>query len=80
MSEKIRCWGGPSNFVEYHDREWGRPVHDDGKLFEILTLESMMEAGLSWITVLNKCEAFLTAFNSFDPKRISSGTARKSTR
>ena len=70
MSENIRCWGGPPNFVEYHDREWGRPVHDDNKLFEMLTLESM-QAGLSWITVLNKREAFRAAFDGFTPKKIA---------
>jgi DNA-3-methyladenine glycosylase I len=70
MSEKIRCWEGPSIFVDYHDNEWGRPVHDDGKLFEMLTLESM-QAGLSWITVLNKREAFREAFDGFDPNKVA---------
>jgi len=70
MDEKIRCWDGPPLFVEYHDKEWGRPVHDDTKLFEMLTLESM-QAGLSWITVLNKREAFREAFDGFDPKKVA---------
>jgi len=70
MSEKIRCWDGPPNFVEYHDHEWGRPVHNDIKLFEMLTLEGM-QAGLSWITVLNKREAFREAFDGFDPKKVA---------
>ena len=65
MDDKLRCWGGPEIFIKYHDEEWGRPVHDDKKLYEMLTLESM-QAGLSWITVLNKREAFLEAFSGFD--------------
>lgn len=70
MSEKIRCFGNTPIYVDYHDNEWGRPVHDDGKLFEMLTLESM-QAGLSWITVLNKREAFREAFDGFDPNKVA---------
>jgi DNA-3-methyladenine glycosylase I len=70
MSEKVRCWDGPPIFVDYHDNEWGRPVHDDGKLFEMLTLECM-QAGLSWLTVLNKREAFREAFDGFDPIKVA---------
>jgi len=70
MDYRIRCWDGSPIFVEYHDNEWGRPVHDDIKLFEMLTLESM-QAGLSWITVLNKREAFREAFDGFDFNRIA---------
>ena len=70
MDEKIRCWGGPPNFIDYHDKEWGRPVHDDCKLFEMLTLEGM-QAGLSWQTVLNKREAFRVALDGFDPNKIA---------
>ena len=70
MSEKIRCFGDTPAYEEYHDNEWGRPVHDDGKLFEMLTLESM-QAGLSWITVLNKRENFREAFDGFDPRRVA---------
>ena len=70
MCEKIRCWDGPFLFVDYHDNEWGRPVHDDGKLFEMLILECM-QAGLSWITVLKKREAFREAFDGFDPVKIA---------
>ena len=53
--KKIRCsWAGDLPiYVEYHDQEWGRPVHEDNKLFEMLILEGM-QAGLSWITVLKK--------------------------
>ena len=70
MDEKIRCWDGPPIFIDYHDHEWGRPVHNDAKLFEMLTLESM-QSGLSWITVLNKREAFREAFDGFDPRKVS---------
>jgi len=70
MSEKTRCWDGPPIFINYHDNEWGRPVHDDCKLFEMLTLESM-QAGLSWITVLNKRAAFREAFDGFEPHKIA---------
>jgi len=71
MSEKIRCpWAGNTPiYLEYHDNEWGRPVYDDGRLFEMLILEGM-QAGLSWITVLNKREAFREAFDGFDPNQI----------
>ena len=70
MSKKIRCWEGPQNFIDYHDNEWGWPVHDDIKLFEMLTLESM-QAGLSWITVLNKRGAFREAFDGFDLNKVA---------
>ena len=65
---KIRCrWANPKNplYVQYHDKEWGVPVHDDHKLFEMLILESF-QAGLSWECVLNKREAFREAFDNFD--------------
>ena len=70
MDEKIRCFGNTPLYIEYHDKEWGRPVHDDNKLFEMLILEGM-QAGLSWITVLNKREAYRKAFDNFDPKKIA---------
>lgn len=64
-------WVGDTPLCKsYHDNEWGRPVHDDYKLFEMLTLESM-QAGLSWSTVLNKREAFREAFDGFDPQKIA---------
>ena len=64
MNEKIRCsWAGNTPLlIDYHDNEWGRPVHDDVKLFEMLILEGM-QAGLTWITVLNRREAFRQAFD-----------------
>ena len=72
MDEKIRCpWAGDTPiYVDYHDNEWGRAEHDDRKLFEMLTLESM-QAGLSWITVLKKREAFREAFDGFDPAKTA---------
>jgi DNA-3-methyladenine glycosylase I len=72
MNEKIRCaWAGNTPiYMDYHDNEWGRPVHDDVKLFEMLILEGM-QAGLTWITVLNKREAFREAFDRFDPNKVA---------
>ncbi|MDR2866320.1 MAG: DNA-3-methyladenine glycosylase I [Methanomassiliicoccaceae archaeon] len=74
---KFRCFGnGDELYEEYHDNEWGRPVHDDIKLFEMLTLEAM-QAGLSWITVLRKRETFRIAFDNFDPEKVSKYDQRK---
>lgn len=72
MCEKIRCsWAGDLPiYIDYHDNEWGRPVHDDNKLFEMLILEGM-QAGLNWITVLKKREAFRKAFDGFDPGKVA---------
>ncbi|MCL2829020.1 MAG: DNA-3-methyladenine glycosylase I [Oscillospiraceae bacterium] len=72
MSEKIRCaWAGDlSIYQDYHDNEWGRPVHDDHKLFELLILEGA-QAGLAWITVLKKRAAYREAFDGFDPKKVA---------
>jgi DNA-3-methyladenine glycosylase I len=56
--------------IEYHDQEWGVPLHDDQKLFEFLILEGM-QAGLSWMTILRKREKFRTAFDYFDPQMIA---------
>ena len=70
--ERIRCqWCGTEPlYVAYHDREWGVPVHDDGRLFEMLVLEGA-QAGLSWITILRKREAYRRAFAGFDPERVA---------
>lgn len=57
-------------YIDYHDNEWGRPVHDDNKLFEMLILEGM-QAGLSWITVLKKRETFRKVFDDFDPCKVA---------
>src|SRR3970282_2143923 len=68
-----RCdWGprGGDLMVAYHDEEWGVPVHDDRKQFEFLTLESA-QAGLSWLVVLRKREAFRRAFADFDPEKVA---------
>ncbi|MCL2642413.1 MAG: DNA-3-methyladenine glycosylase I [Candidatus Bathyarchaeota archaeon] len=65
------CWCGDIPiYVDYHDNEWGRPVHDDKKLFEMLTLEGA-QAGLSWLTILKKRENYRTAFDNFDPAKIA---------
>ena len=68
-----RCWWAETaddDYVRYHDEEWGRPVHDDRRLFEMLTLEGA-QAGLSWITILRKRENYIAAFDGFDVERIA---------
>jgi DNA-3-methyladenine glycosylase I len=67
-----RCrWGASTpDYVEYHDREWGRPVRDDNGLFEKITLEAF-QSGLSWLTILRKREAFRAAFDRFDIERVA---------
>ena len=69
-----RCdWASLSNnqlMIQYHDEEWGVPVHDDRRLFEFLALEGA-QAGLTWQTVLNKRENYRKAFHGFDPTRIA---------
>lgn len=68
-----RCWWVNLKnplYVEYHDKEWGVPVHSDKKLFEMLLLE-FFQAGLSWECVLNKREGFREAFDGFDVEKIS---------
>ena len=70
--EPIRCgWCLSSDlYKKYHDEEWGKPVYDDATLFEFLILETF-QAGLSWITILNKRENFRKAFDDFDYKKIA---------
>lgn len=72
MSEKTRCeWASAyPEYVQYHDEEWGRPVHDDRKLFEMMLL-SCTQAGLSWITMLRKRENYRKAFDNFDVAKIA---------
>ena len=72
MKQICRCaWAGDDQiYIDYHDNEWGRPLHDDNKLFEMLILEGM-QAGLAWITVLKKREAFRVAFDNFDPQKVA---------
>jgi DNA-3-methyladenine glycosylase I len=70
---QLRCWwclGGPE-YIEYHDREWGRPSHDEAHLFEMLTLEAF-QSGLSWLTILRKRDSFRRAFDHWDVDRIAS--------
>ena len=69
----MRCrWADPRSdlYVAYHAHEWGQPEHDDRKLFEMLILEGF-QAGLSWLTILNKREAFRTAFDYFEPAMVA---------
>lgn len=66
----IRCaWAKGELYEKYHDKEWGKPIHDDKRLFEMLVLEGM-QAGLSWITILRKRENFRIAFDNFDIDKI----------
>ena len=68
-----RCrWVDPKSelYIAYHDREWGRPEHSDRKLFEMLILEGF-QAGLSWLTILKKREAFRAAFDDFEPAVVA---------
>lgn len=72
--EKVRCFGsGKAFYAEYHDKEWGVPVHDDRLLFEMLILEGA-QAGLSWETVLKKREAYREGFHRFDPAQVAQMT------
>ena len=72
-----RCaWAKSDLMVEYHDREWGVPVHDDRRLFEFLILEGA-QAGLSWEIILRKREAYRAAFDKFDAKKIARYDAKK---
>jgi DNA-3-methyladenine glycosylase I len=76
---KQRCdWGprGGDLMIAYHDEEWGVPVHDDRKQFEFLTLESA-QAGLSWLVVLRKREAYRRAFADFDPEKVARFTDKR---
>ena len=75
MNNTIRCgWCGTVEesplYVDYHDNEWGRPLHDENKLFEFLILEGA-QAGLSWYTVLKKRENYRAAFGNFDPAKVA---------
>lgn len=74
---RIRCdWARNELAIRYHDKEWGRPVHQDRVLFEFLLLEGA-QAGLSWDTILQKRENYRIAFDGFDPKRIARYDSRK---
>src|SRR5579859_7488594 len=72
MTTKRCGWVNPNDtlMLQYHDREWGAPVHDDRKHFEFLVLEAA-QAGLSWSTVLKKREGYRRAFAGFDPEKVA---------
>ena len=69
---RTRCAWGESHplYIPYHDTEWGVPLHDDQRLFEMLILEGA-QAGLSWLTVLKKRDAYRKAFSQFDPRKVA---------
>ena len=77
LKNKPRCWwcGEDPLYVKYHDTEWGVPLHDDRKLFEMLILEGF-QAGLSWFTILRKRENFRKAFSGFDAQKVARFTKR----
>lgn len=77
-AEKIRCgWSTKDDlYQQYHDEEWGTPLHDDDKLFELLCLEGA-QAGLSWYTILKKRENYRKAFDGFDAVKISKYNDKK---
>jgi len=67
----VRCeWATEEPNLSYHDKEWGRPEHDDQKLFEFLILEGA-QAGLSWVTILKRREGYRKAFSNFDAKKVT---------
>ncbi len=73
MNGRKRCpwaYGASPLYIPYHDEEWGKPVRDDVRQFEFLTLESA-QAGLSWATILNKREGYRRAFAGFDPEKVA---------
>jgi DNA-3-methyladenine glycosylase I len=76
MSSRCDWAGSDPLYVAYHDREWGVPVHDDRLLFEFLVLEGA-QAGLSWITILRKRDAYRRAFADFEPQKVARFDKRK---
>jgi DNA-3-methyladenine glycosylase I len=70
MSKRCAWCTDDPLYIQYHDEEWGVPLHDERRLFEMLTLEGA-QAGLSWLTVLRKRENYRKAFDGFDPKRVA---------
>ena len=76
-SDRVRCpWPTRPLDIEYHDTEWGVPLHDDRALFELLTLEGA-QAGLSWSTILAKRDNYRRAFDNFDARRIARYTVAR---
>jgi len=72
MSQQRCSWANSSTlYLEYHDSEWGVPVHNERLLFEFLILEGA-QAGLSWSTILNKRQAYIQAFDNFEPTKVAS--------
>src|SRR5215471_20747149 len=72
-----RCdWARNEILIDYHDHEWGAPVHNDRDLFEFLVLEGM-QAGLSWETILRKRENYRAAFDHFDPRAVATYGPKK---
>jgi DNA-3-methyladenine glycosylase I len=78
MKAKTRCeWVGTDPlYIEYHDIEWGTPLHSDRTLFEFLILEGV-QAGLSWLTILKKRENYRRAFEGFDPQKVAGFDLKK---
>src|ERR1700760_2559089 len=79
IQKKPRCRWVPEDkpdYMEYHDTEWGVPVHDDRLLFEMLILEGA-QAGLSWLTILRRRAGYRKAFANFDPKKVARFDAKK---
>jgi DNA-3-methyladenine glycosylase I len=78
---KPRCWWslGTEDYVDYHDSEWGRPLHGEAELVERLTLEAF-QSGLSWLTILRKRENFRRAFDGFDIEKVAAYGAKDVTR
>ena len=75
VNDKLnRCWNTDNPlYIRYHDEEWGVPLHEDNKLFEFLVLDAF-QAGLSWLIILRKRDAFRKAFDNFDPEEIAKYT------
>ncbi len=77
MATPVRCWGnGDQLLAEYHDEEWGVPLHGDRELFAKLILDGF-QAGLSWAIILHKRKSILEAFDGFDPERVARYDARR---
>jgi len=74
--EQTCGWAASDLMIKYHDEEWGVPLHDDRKLFEVLILEGA-QAGLNWETILNKREGYRRAFDNFDPVLVAQYDAEK---
>ncbi len=73
---KTRCvWAKDDLNIKYHDNEWGKPLHDDRKLFEFLILEGA-QAGLTWTTILKRRDGYRKAFSDFDPVKVSKYTTK----